>query len=481
MQTSPPSVVTLVCLAIGVVMAVWAIRLSMRNTLRSQNPQDLAMRITAGIWLAHLLLTTGFNYLAYKLPNVSLPLVYAAHLGYQALVFGISVFLLTSAGVVKASVYKFLTVLGLAGLVALHWGGWAFEADNNVLIQSNSYLVWLGINLVAAVLVLAAVGHAALRAKTPPAVLAFFAALVGTGLCLDQAIIGEFGPRIILLLHLMYAGFLILIWQLSLHRLLPGQGAMQSADFDRSSYLEPLTGFIDAHEAANTALAAVAQERRRIGQDLHDGVGSQLVSILSSLDTAAPQQQAVALAIEQCLVDLKMTVDAMDSANDNVLDALGRLRYRIQHSLDKLGVRVLWRVELREELEAVRGPQAQQTLRIAQESLANIMRHAKASAVEVVCRYVPESALMVMEIRDNGQGIAPSDGSTRRGKGLEGMRQRAQAIGGELSISSKPGMGTRVRLIVPVPTGPNAASQTPSPFALRDAANETGPSGLTAL
>jgi len=257
---------------------------------------------------------------------------------------------------------------------------------------------------------------------------------------------------------------LMVIWHLVTQRVeSPETRSASMHDFQRSTGFEPLTGFGPAHDAA-----VVALERRRIAQDLHDGVGSQIVNILSSLDSHAPQQQAVALALEQCLVDLKMTVDAIDSADDNVLEALGRLRYRIQHSLDKLGIRMVWKVDICDELEAVRGVPAQQVLRIAQESLSNVMRHAHASAVEVVCRFVPETRQMVLEVRDNGAGITRGKEGRPSGKGLEGMRRRAQGIGGELVISSKTGSGTRVRLVLPL-AGDHRV--LPQPLAALDSAH----------
>ena len=175
----------------------------------------------------------------------------------------------------------------------------------------------------------------------------------------------------------------------------------------------------------------------------------------------------MALALEKCLIDLKMTVDILDASSDNVLDLLGRLRYRIQHSLDKLGIQMFWRVQVRGELAAVRGEVALHTLRIAQESLSNVMIHAHASAVEVVCRYVDDTGMLLLEIRDNGRGIGRRvDGNVEResqsdeestlflGKGLANMRNRAKSVGGELTISSKLGAGTRVRLQLPLMCAP---------------------------
>ena len=296
--------------------------------------------------------------------------------------------------------------------------------------------------------------------------------MIGLGLFVDQVTLADSARRLTTLSDDFFAAYLVMTWHLVTRRVgSPDLPAGSVSDLQHSPGLEPLTGFGLTQDAASVA---VAIERRRIAQDLHDGVGSQIVGILSTLDCRAPQQKAVALALEHCLVDLKMTVDAMDSADDNVLEALGRLRYRMQHSLDSLAIRMVWRVELCDELEAVRGTLAQHVLRIAQESLSNVMRHSQASAVEVVCRYDTEKRQLFFQVQDNGVGVDRSKkhlGST--GRGLEGMRRRALAVNGVLEISSQAGNGTRVRLTLPLAqTGMQPAAHS-SAVEIRGAAAAT--------
>jgi signal transduction histidine kinase len=85
--------------------------------------------------------------------------------------------------------------------------------------------------------------------------------------------------------------------------------------------------------------------------------------------------------------------------------------------------------------------------RVAQESLTNVTRHARASAVRMTLQARDDRCLL--EVRDDGCGFAPDD--IERGKfGLVGMRERVEMLGGEFSISSTPGEGTSLRVCLPV-------------------------------
>jgi signal transduction histidine kinase len=84
-------------------------------------------------------------------------------------------------------------------------------------------------------------------------------------------------------------------------------------------------------------------------------------------------------------------------------------------------------------------------LRVVQEALTNVRRHAAASEVTVTLSYVDDG--VVIDVADNGIGI---DGAPP-GVGLTGMRERMDAIGGTLTVESAPGEGTTVALSVPVP------------------------------
>ncbi|MCK7579259.1 MAG: sensor histidine kinase [Chromatiales bacterium] len=86
--------------------------------------------------------------------------------------------------------------------------------------------------------------------------------------------------------------------------------------------------------------------------------------------------------------------------------------------------------------------------RIAQEALTNVSRHASATRVKL--QLSAEQNAVILEIVDNGRGISPERITGRRSLGLLGMQERATELGGEVTIDSKRGEGTTVRVKIPL-------------------------------
>jgi signal transduction histidine kinase len=85
-------------------------------------------------------------------------------------------------------------------------------------------------------------------------------------------------------------------------------------------------------------------------------------------------------------------------------------------------------------------------LRIAQEAIHNVRKHAGAHTLLVQLEYGPQE--IALDVRDDGQGFAPGEAPAAGHYGLTGMRERAATIGGKLEVTSEPGSGTTVRLRV---------------------------------
>jgi len=153
---------------------------------------------------------------------------------------------------------------------------------------------------------------------------------------------------------------------------------------------------------------------------------------------------------------VKELQDIIYDLRPSVLDDLGLIRAMRWYAEERLESRGL-RVILDMPDETVRLPADVETalFRIGQEAITNIGRHARAHEVRI-CLEVDELQAR-MEISDDGVGFVPSTAlageGSRRAWGLLGMQERAALLGGELSVASEPGCGTRMCVTLPLEGG----------------------------
>lgn len=193
---------------------------------------------------------------------------------------------------------------------------------------------------------------------------------------------------------------------------------------------------------------AVTRERERIMQDMHDGMGGQLVSTLALVESGRATSDGVAEALRAALDDLRLVIDSLDPLEDDILAVLGVLRARLEPRLVRNGLRFDWQVT---DLPAVAGfgpERALQALRVIQEAITNVIKHAGARTIRIRTGVAPgpdAGAGVFVEVHDDGCGLGSAP---RPGRGLVNMRRRAAALGGTLSVASN-GEGTTVRLWLP--------------------------------
>jgi PAS domain S-box-containing protein len=202
------------------------------------------------------------------------------------------------------------------------------------------------------------------------------------------------------------------------------------------------------------------EERRAIARELHDRVGQSLsalnINMIIMRDQLLPdslERVAPRLSDSMHLVGETITLvrDVMSNLRPSVLDDYG-LEAALQSHIDEYMSRYEIKVVLERppQLLPRLGPSIEMTfLRVAQEALMNIARHANASQVTLSIRQEGDS--ICMTIQDNGSGIASWQQANRPGShGLIIMRERAEAVGGSLEVASVPGKGTRVEMSIPL-------------------------------
>lgn len=193
--------------------------------------------------------------------------------------------------------------------------------------------------------------------------------------------------------------------------------------------------------------SAINEERERIMRDIHDGVGGQLVTALTLLDSSQDKVFARE-SIADALIDLRLVIDSLDVEASDLATALGMLRMRLESKLKAAGVTLKWVIDDLPELAGFGPGRALQVMRIVQEALTNAMRHANAQSIRLEARADTRDGIKGASIAivDDGTGFDPT--SNRGGRGLANQRYRADAIDAVLDLTSSPA-GTRVSLWLP--------------------------------
>ena len=203
----------------------------------------------------------------------------------------------------------------------------------------------------------------------------------------------------------------------------------------------------ERRRAGSAALRAQEEERARVARDLHDEVNQSLTGLLLRLEAV---REAAPPELEPEIAETRAV------ASQAMRELLSLARQLRPTALDDLGlaaaiagqVEGLRRSGLEVELHAVGDfadldDDAQLVLyRVAQEALSNAARHSGAQRVDVELRRTASG--VELEVADDGRGFAFEQ--SERGLGIGGMRERALLVGGELTIESRPGQGTTVRL-----------------------------------
>jgi signal transduction histidine kinase len=200
---------------------------------------------------------------------------------------------------------------------------------------------------------------------------------------------------------------------------------------------------------------SIVEERNRLARDLHDSVTQRLFGVVLAAESASTLLDRDPDRVPEQLERLRdLAQEAMDELRSLVfelrpaaLDAEGLATTLRKH------VDVLRRVHGREIGLRVAGPVRSsptvdaEVLRIAQEALANALRHAGAERVDVSLE--GRNGAVVLTVTDDGVGFdADAPALRSRRLGLTSMEERARSVGGELAIESRPGEGTTVRLEV---------------------------------
>jgi signal transduction histidine kinase len=191
-------------------------------------------------------------------------------------------------------------------------------------------------------------------------------------------------------------------------------------------------------------------ERRRLMQDMHDGLGSSLISAIRSVEQGAMNEAEISGVLKGCMDDLKLAIDSMESVDADLLLLLATLRFRLAPRIESAGLALRWEVQPVPALPWLDPTSALHILRIMQECVANVLRHTRATTI--CFSTVTDGGGVCVVIEDNGAGFDVDEALRRSGRGLRNQQRRASAIGGAVSWESG-SAGTRFTLWLPVHHG----------------------------
>jgi hypothetical protein len=205
------------------------------------------------------------------------------------------------------------------------------------------------------------------------------------------------------------------------------------------------------NEILRTKLEAQERTMNEISKDLHDNVG-QLLSLVQMnmylIAENAPNEKQKQIVertnglVEQAVTDLR---NISHSMNNNFIERLGLVDV-MKKELENIGLSrsISCDIEVRGDNTALHAEKELMIYRIAQEATHNILKHAKASIINIILIFEEDS--FEMHITDNGVGFSKDKLYDMNGLGLLNMFQRAKFLGGNLDIKSEPMKGSTISL-----------------------------------
>jgi signal transduction histidine kinase len=229
-------------------------------------------------------------------------------------------------------------------------------------------------------------------------------------------------------------------------------GAVEQVQAENSQLQEDLDEQVSVLQAQNAQLReaerqqALLLERQRIMADMHDGLGSSLLSALVAMEQGSMSHEQCVQVLRECVDDLRLVIDSLEPVGHDLVSLLATMRYRLGKRLQMGGLKLEWDVQDLPPLAWLEPPDALHVLRLMQEALNNVLKHASASRVRMVTRH--HGSYVEIRVEDDGAGFDLQ--TIQHGRGLKSQIKRAQRLGGKLRIDSSPGMGTRLSLRLPV-------------------------------
>ncbi len=191
----------------------------------------------------------------------------------------------------------------------------------------------------------------------------------------------------------------------------------------------------------------LADERERIMRDMHDGIGGQLVSIVTLLrDYNEPVFTKVREKVQLSLTDLRLVIDSLDPVLNDLPTLLGMMRVRFVDQLESANIELEWAVTELPEIDNMSPRNILHVMRIVQEAMTNSIKHSGSNRMTLATGVIDNKRIYIDVI---DYGCANHAAQTNKSRGITNMHYRAKQLGGELVIKHTE-TGTSVRLLLDI-------------------------------
>ncbi len=212
----------------------------------------------------------------------------------------------------------------------------------------------------------------------------------------------------------------------------------------------------DTREAARVYREAQAYERRRITQELHDSLAQQVFYLNLSLDQLADDASvATNEAVQHKLASMRdVAADVYEQIRNNLSILRAWEQVNLTEAVSELARATARNADLSVAIDVQGEPgwlsphTCENLYSAVREALNNVVKHARASHVQLVLNWQPER--LAITLADDGRGFDPQDTPHEGHYGLELMRETIESLKGELQIRSSPGQGTTLEIIIPL-------------------------------
>ncbi len=201
--------------------------------------------------------------------------------------------------------------------------------------------------------------------------------------------------------------------------------------------------------------AGAQEERNRLARDLHDSIRQQIFVIQTAAATAQvrlgndPSLEQVRDSARDAMTEMEVMMDQLKSAPLENTGLVGAIRKQCEALGHRTGAQVECSVGELPASESLAPGAHQAILRVVQEALANIGRHARAQSITVSIRTLKDR--LELRIQDDGQGFDPAQHP--QGMGIKNMKERAEEFGGRFDLSSTPGIRNDDDILPSTPRG----------------------------